>query len=73
MWQELQHTSAPLAVREWLASKPQWLSVETGGPRWSAPLPQLDLGECEAIALAESHLPDALLLIDEEKGRNEAL
>jgi predicted nucleic acid-binding protein len=32
----------------------------------------LDPGESEAIALAEKHRPDVLLLIDEEPGRVEA-
>jgi predicted nucleic acid-binding protein len=41
------------------------------------PLPQgleadLDPGEQEAIALAQENCPDVLLLIDENKGREEA-
>lgn len=69
---ELQHPKAPGAVALWIAAPPPWLVVNR-----TFPLPHgidsgLDPGELEAIALAQEHRPDVLLLIDENKGREEA-
>ncbi len=69
---ELRHARAPQAVVEWIASAPPWLVVERNIPSLPGPMTDLDLGEREALALALAHQPDALLLIDEEKGREEA-
>jgi predicted nucleic acid-binding protein len=69
---ELQHPNAPGVVGLWIASSPAWLRVSQ-----AIPLPQdvesdLDPGEQEAIALAQENCPDVLLLIDENRGREEA-
>ncbi len=69
---ELQHPGTPSAVVEWVKRRPAWLEV-----RQVAVLPEetrgeLDVGEREAIALAEEYRPDVLLLMDEETGRLEA-
>jgi predicted nucleic acid-binding protein len=67
---ELAHCLAPEPVRAWAANSPSWLEVMS--PRSVLILPQLDLGEAEAIALATEVQADALL-IDEQAGRKEAL
>jgi predicted nucleic acid-binding protein len=66
---ELASADAPPAVREWIASAPDWLEIiET--PESTAPA-GLHRGEAEAIDLAESLRAD-LLLMDERKGVNVA-
>jgi predicted nucleic acid-binding protein len=69
---ELQHPNAPGAVACWIASPPPWMVVN----RPIALPPEidsgLDPGEREAIALAKENRPDVLLLIDENRGREEA-
>src|SRR5258706_3259812 len=66
---ELKHQVAPKPVRDWVANPPTWLEVLA--PKSSCTIAQLDLGESEAIALAmDMHV--ALLLIDEQAGRQEA-
>lgn len=67
---ELMHPDAPAVVREWVASPPVWLRVES--PRRTiTPSLRLGPGETEAIALAESLNADALLM-DDRDGRREA-
>lgn len=67
---ELKHTLAPKPVRDWADNPPRWLEVLS--PKNSLILPELDLGETEAIALA-TEVHAAVVLIDEQAGRQEAL
>ena len=69
---ELQHRRTPLAVREWVGRNPTWLEVRTPARGSQERIEKLDFGESEAVALAEEHLPDVLLLIDDEAGRMSA-
>jgi predicted nucleic acid-binding protein len=68
---ELSQGRTPESVRNWLSSKPDWLSVQSP----NRPLPSSDsslgLGEREAIALAEELTADALLM-DDRDARQEA-
>lgn len=70
VYAELQHQGAPRIVTDWTLKLPDWVEVQTV----SAPDPGLELGigEREAITLALSLKADALLL-DERKGRREAI
>src|SRR5713226_2920680 len=64
---ELQSAHAPTEIHEWLAHKPDWIEVH----RLEIPkhyLPDLGLGEREAIDLASRVGADALLM-DDAKGR----
>ncbi|MDQ2945726.1 MAG: DUF3368 domain-containing protein [Acidobacteriota bacterium] len=66
---ELKHPDAPVPIRDWLRGPSGWLEVlkPKSTIRWA----QLDLGECEAIALA-SEIRAQVLLIDDLAGRLEA-
>jgi predicted nucleic acid-binding protein len=69
---ELQHPNAPRSVGRWVASSPAWLRVSQTIPLAQDVESDLDPGEREAIALAQENRPDVLLLIDENRGREEA-
>ena len=68
---ELTHERTPASVRTWLASKPEWLRVQTPKGPMRPENTALGAGECAAIALAGELSADALL-IDDRDGRREA-
>ena len=70
--QELLHPNTPAAIAAWLVSRPAWLDVEPGPAVDHGVMEDLDPGERQAIALAQVNLRDVLLLIDDERGRQEA-
>ena len=70
---ELQSPQTPPKVAEWMAARPKWLDVQSpSAPTADPDLERLGAGEREAIQYAFEHRADALLLIDEGKGRREA-
>jgi predicted nucleic acid-binding protein len=69
---ELTSAGAPAKVQGWLAAAPVWLRIEAISPECTRAVSDvLDLGEREAIALAQAVHAD-LLLIDDSEGRSEA-
>ena len=65
---ELTHPNAPVAVRNWVASPPGWLSVHPVKPNRLAQMDAvLDLGERATLALATERQPD-LVLMDDRAG-----
>lgn len=69
---ELSSSQAPKEVRNWLQTRPQWLTVQQIAMTSDDRLKQLDTGEREALLLAES-MPADVLLIDETAGRRAAI
>lgn len=65
---ELSHPKAPTQVRQWIASLPNWVSVQS--PRVLLAL-SVDIGEQEAISLAVEIGAD-LILLDDRSGREAA-
>jgi predicted nucleic acid-binding protein len=68
---ELQAQRTPEVVRQWITSLPKWLQVRHIAVPPDPALAELDPGEHEAIALAETLRADALI-IDDKIGRREA-
>jgi predicted nucleic acid-binding protein len=65
---ELAHPRSPQALRDWMASPPSWLIVQS--PSSIDPsLAPIGLGELEAISLAIELKAD-LLLVDDRKARH---
>jgi predicted nucleic acid-binding protein len=72
VWRELQHPEAPAPVAEWIAHRPLWLEVRKTNSPPDAGLRLLGEGERPAILLAQEYRAEALLLMDEGRGRREA-
>ncbi len=63
--EELAHPKAPVAVQDWIASPPGWLSVHSVMPDMLVQVDSaLDQGERAAFALAMQRRPDLVLMDD---------
>ena len=69
--EELMHSRAPVKVQEWIKQSPDWLEVLSPTVIVDDKLSKLDVGERDAIALAEELSADQLI-VDELLGRREA-
>lgn len=71
---EMTHPNAPVAVREWVSSKPGWATVRSGSEDLSKGITGLGKGETSAIAIAVEVGADAVLMDDRrairEAGKN---
>ncbi|MGB3531889.1 MAG: DUF3368 domain-containing protein [Microcoleaceae cyanobacterium] len=65
---ELSDRNAPELIKNWIAKPPNWLQIKSINPQSDLTLQKLDLGEQEAILLAEEYKIN-LLLIDERAAR----
>jgi predicted nucleic acid-binding protein len=70
VFRELQQPNTPPPVREWAASLPKWVVVQT--PKAVNLKLDVDAGELEAICLAQEIHADAVLM-DDRAGRNAAI
>lgn len=68
---ELSRSSAPEVVRMWIGQPPEWLEVRNPSGFPDPSLAALDLGERDAILLAEELQADELV-VDDREGRREA-
>ncbi|HXX23749.1 MAG TPA: DUF3368 domain-containing protein [Terriglobia bacterium] len=71
VFRELQVDRTPPTVKQWIGSRPLWLEVRQAFVPQDLTLTELDTGEREAIALAESLRADAVIL-DDKAARREA-
>ena len=68
---EMRHPSAPVLLRRWVENNQEKIQVQSVQVPDDSRLALLDLGEREAIALAEQ-TRGSLLIIDDGEGRAEA-
>jgi predicted nucleic acid-binding protein len=70
---ELSHPESPAEVRRWAGSIPEWVRLVADRPNENDPsLDGLGKGERAAILFAQRQEHQALLIIDEAKGRRAA-
>jgi predicted nucleic acid-binding protein len=69
---ELRHPKAPAVVQTWIARPPPWCTIRQAHGQPDPALMQLDLGEREAILLAQE-LRAGAFLTDDLEGRQEAI
>ena len=69
---ELRHPKAPAVVQTWIARPPPWCAIRQAQGQPDPALMQLDLGEREAILLAQE-LRAGAFLTDDLEGRQKAI
>lgn len=70
VFRELQQPNTPPPVRQWAATLPPWVAVQT--PKTVNLALDVDAGELEAICLAQE-IHAAAVLMDDRAGRNAAI
>jgi predicted nucleic acid-binding protein len=69
---ELSSSESPPVVKNWITQPPDWLRIQASETLQSIELEKLDLGEREAILLAEK-LKAELVILDDKAARRIAL
>jgi predicted nucleic acid-binding protein len=64
VFNELTAASTPTSVRDWIANKPAWLIVQQAPPVLAEEMQEIQIGEKEAIGLAQAIRSDYVLLDD---------
>jgi predicted nucleic acid-binding protein len=70
---ECGHPPAPAALREWIADRPGWVTVQPDPIDFLPETANLGAGEASAISLAWEHRQNSLLILDEKRGRRVAI
>ena len=65
---ELTSQSTPELVKEWILSKPDWLRVGQTPDLSDVELDEIQMGERQAIVLAQQ-LPSDLIILDDRRAR----
>lgn len=68
VFNELSTASTPQLVREWIATKPSWLELRKASAAPLGELEEIQIGERQAIALAQVVHPEFVLLDDRRAG-----
>ncbi|MGK7903477.1 MAG: DUF3368 domain-containing protein [Hormoscilla sp.] len=68
VYDELNSPYSPSAIRNWIAYPPEWLQVKTIDTAEISGLEKLDIGEREAILLAEQ-MQAELVILDDKAAR----
>lgn len=68
---EMRHPNAPEAIKQWIDSPPDWVTIKTASPIILQNIGGLGAGETAAIALAIEEKADAVLM-DDRKAIREA-
>lgn len=71
VFKELTSPSTPKSVRDWMADKPAWLSVQQATSGVTGEMEDIQIGEREAIRLAQAIRSDYILL-DDRRARQTA-
>lgn len=70
VWNELSANGSPDLVREWVTTRPEWITIDS--PKTLDVTIRLGAGEVEAISLANEIGAD-LVLVDDRKARRAAM
>ena len=68
VFRELTSDAAPETVKAWMANAPSWLTIGKAASIMDPELDQIQIGEREAILLAE-HIQADFIILDDRKAR----
>ncbi len=72
VYNELRASGSPLVLQNWIAQPPDWLKIRSVTTQPDTELEQIDIGEREAILLAEQ-LGISAILLDDKAARRIAI
>jgi len=64
VFNELTAPSTPVMVRDWIADRPGWLTIQQAPPVIAGDMEEIQIGERQAIVLAKAIRADYVLLDD---------